>query len=133
MKPYMTKILGSDALGATTLTFLAAAWAPSTVATYGSTIRRYFDFCTEQQLAPLAATPVHMARYVAWLGQLGTIKASSLQHYLSTVNRFFKDHGLEAIALGDLVAKVRKGKGKQPHKSRLTTCRYGSTCPPLLS
>jgi hypothetical protein len=28
---------------------------------------------------------------------------------MSAVNRFFKDHGLEAIALGDLVAEVRKG------------------------
>jgi hypothetical protein len=109
MKPYMTRIFGSDALCATTLTLLAASWAPSTAATYGSTIRRYFDFCAEQQLAPLAATPAHMARYVAWLGQLGTIKASSLQPYMSAVNGFFKDHGLEAIALGALVAKVRKG------------------------
>jgi hypothetical protein len=109
MKPYMTIILGSDALGATTMTLLAAAWAPTTAATYGSTIRSYFDFCAEQQLAPLAATPAHMARYVAWVGQLGTIKASSLQPYLSAIKSFFKDHGLEAIALGDLVAKVRKG------------------------
>jgi hypothetical protein len=96
-------------LGATTLALLAATWAPSTAATYASTIRRYFDFCAEQQLATLAATPAHMARYVAWLGQLGTIKASSIHPYLSAVNGFFKDHGREAIALGDLVAKVRKG------------------------
>jgi hypothetical protein len=109
MKPYMTRILGSNTLGATTMALLAAAWAPCTAATYGNTISRYFDFCTEQQLAPLAATPAHMARYVAWLGQLGTIKASSLQPYLLAVNGFFKDHGLEAIAPGDLVAKMRKG------------------------
>jgi hypothetical protein len=50
-----------------------------------------------------------MARYVAWLGKLGTLKASSLKPYLSGVNSFVKDHDLEAIALGDLVAKVRKG------------------------
>jgi hypothetical protein len=36
-----------------------------------------------------------MARYVAWLGQLGTIKATSLQPYLSAVNGFLKDHGLK--------------------------------------
>jgi hypothetical protein len=110
MKPYTTRILGCDALGATTMALLAATWAPSTAATYGSTIRRCFDFCAEQQHAPLAATPAHVARYVAWLGQLGTIKASSLKPYLSAVNGFFKDHGLEAIALGDPVAKVRKGE-----------------------
>jgi hypothetical protein len=105
----MARILGFDALGATTLALLSAAWAPSTTTTYGSTIRRYFDFCEEHRLAPLAAAPAHMARYVAWLGQLATIKASSLQPYLSVVNGFFKDHGLEAVVLGDVVAKVRKG------------------------
>jgi hypothetical protein len=50
-----------------------------------------------------------MASNVAWLGQVGTIKASSLQPYLSAINGFFKERGLEAVALGDLVAKVRKG------------------------
>jgi site-specific recombinase XerD len=105
MKPYMTMILACAA----TLALLSAAWAPSTATIYGITIRRDFDFCEEHRLAPLTATPAHMARYVAWLGQIGTIKASSLQPYLSAVNVFFKNHGLEAVALGDLVAKVRKG------------------------
>jgi hypothetical protein len=50
-----------------------------------------------------------MARYVTWLGQLGTIKASSLQPYMSAINGFFNDRGLEAIALGNIVAKVRQG------------------------
>eukprot|EP00873_Tetraselmis_striata_P008985 jgi/Tetstr1/429249/TSEL_001911.t2 len=40
---------------------------------------------------------------------MGTIKASSLQPYLSAVNNFFKDHGREPMALGDLVSRVRKG------------------------
>eukprot|EP00873_Tetraselmis_striata_P012991 jgi/Tetstr1/433255/TSEL_022543.t1 len=40
---------------------------------------------------------------------LRTIKASSLQPYLSAVNSFFKDHGREPMALGDLVSRVRKG------------------------
>jgi hypothetical protein len=64
MKPYITGILCSYAFGATTLALLSAAWAPSTTATYGSAIRRYFDFCEEHELAPLAATPAHMGRYV---------------------------------------------------------------------
>eukprot|EP00873_Tetraselmis_striata_P036045 jgi/Tetstr1/456309/TSEL_043065.t1 len=40
---------------------------------------------------------------------MGTIKASNLQPYLSAVNNFFKDHGREPMALGDLVSRVRKG------------------------
>jgi hypothetical protein len=50
-----------------------------------------------------------MAILVAWLGNLGTIKASGLQPYLSAVNKFYKDHGRELVALGDMVARVRKG------------------------
>jgi hypothetical protein len=43
------------------------------------------------------------------LGNLGTIKALSLQPYLSAVNKFYKDHGREPVALGNFVARVRKG------------------------
>jgi hypothetical protein len=91
MKPYITRLLGSNVLGAKTLALLSATWAPNMATTYGSTIRRYFDLCKEHRLSPLVATPAHMARYVAWLGQLGTIKASGLQLYMSFVNGFFKD------------------------------------------
>jgi hypothetical protein len=44
MKPYMTKILGSDILDAKTLALLSASWAHDTTMTYGSYIRRYFEF-----------------------------------------------------------------------------------------
>jgi hypothetical protein len=50
-----------------------------------------------------------MARYIAWIGERGTIKVTSLQLYLLAVNGFFKDHGAEQVAQGDLVAKVRRG------------------------
>eukprot|EP00873_Tetraselmis_striata_P018719 jgi/Tetstr1/438983/TSEL_027475.t1 len=49
-----------------------------------------------------------MARYVTWLGYLRTIKASSLQLYLSPINNFFKDHGREPMALSDEGSMVRK-------------------------
>jgi hypothetical protein len=42
-------------------------------------------------------------------GNLKTIKASGYQSYLSVVNIFNKDHGREPVAMGDLVAHVRKG------------------------
>jgi ADP-heptose:LPS heptosyltransferase len=50
-----------------------------------------------------------MARYIAWIGERGTIKATSLHPYLKAVIGFFKDHGAEPVAQGDLVAKVRRG------------------------
>eukprot|EP00873_Tetraselmis_striata_P022080 jgi/Tetstr1/442344/TSEL_030483.t1 len=48
-----------------------------------------------------------MARYVTWLGNMGTVKASSMQPYMSAVNNFFKDHGREPMAVGDLMGRVR--------------------------
>jgi hypothetical protein len=67
MKPFMTRILDSGVLGPKTLALLSAAWAPpNTTATYGNSTRRYFDLCEEHRLAPLAATPAHMARYIAY-------------------------------------------------------------------
>jgi hypothetical protein len=59
-------------------------------------------------LVPPVATPAHMARYVTWLDQYVTIKASCLQPYLSADDGFFNDRIHEAVALDDLVAKVRK-------------------------
>jgi hypothetical protein len=88
---------------------MTAAWAKNTSGTYINAIKPYFQFCEEQGLAPLAATAATMARYIAWIGERGTIKATSMQPYLSTVNGFLKDHGAEPVAHGNLVAKVRRG------------------------
>jgi hypothetical protein len=109
MRPYMQRLLGIDSLGAKTLDLLTAAWAKSTSDTYNHDIKPYFQFCEEQGLPPLAATAATMARYIAWIGERGTIKATSLKPYLSVVDGFFKNHGADPIAQGDLVAKVRRG------------------------
>jgi hypothetical protein len=50
-----------------------------------------------------------MARYIAWIEERGTIKATSLQPYLSAVNGLVRDHDFEFVAQGDLVGKVRRG------------------------
>eukprot|EP00873_Tetraselmis_striata_P001185 jgi/Tetstr1/421449/TSEL_012398.t1 len=84
-------------------------WAPAIAPSYASCMKQYFRFREEERRPALAADPGTMARYVTWLGNLGTIKASSLQPYLSAVNNFFKDHGREPMALGDPVGRVRKG------------------------
>jgi hypothetical protein len=105
----MQRLLGTDSLGAKTLELLTAAWAKSTSDTYSSATKPYFQFCEEQGLPPPTAKAATMARYIAWIGERGTIKVTSLQPYLSDVNGFFKDHGAEPVAQGDLVAKVRQG------------------------
>jgi hypothetical protein len=124
MRPYMQRLMGIDSLGARTLELLTAACAKRTSDTYNSAIKPYFLLCEEQGLPPLAATAATMARYIAWIGERGTIKATSLHPYLSAVNGFFKDHGAEPIAQGDLVAKVRRGLvasqvSLQPSRTRM--------------
>jgi hypothetical protein len=60
-------------------------------------------------IALLLATPASMVRYTAWLGLLGTMAASSLQPYYSTVNKFFRDHHRLPIAVEELLADARHG------------------------
>eukprot|EP00873_Tetraselmis_striata_P019838 jgi/Tetstr1/440102/TSEL_028460.t1 len=56
----------------------------------------------------MAAT---VARYIAWQGLRGTVKEASMQPYLSAINGFYRDHGAEPVAQGDLIiSKVRKGR-----------------------
>jgi hypothetical protein len=121
MRPYMQRLLGTDNLEAKTLELLTAAWAKSTSDTNTNAIKPYFHFCEEQGLPPLAATAATMARYIAWIGERGTIKATSMQPYLLALNGFFKDHGAKPVAQGDLVAKVRRGLAASQvplHRSR---------------
>jgi hypothetical protein len=44
-----------------------------------------------------------MVRYTDWLGLLSTVDASSMQPYLSAVNKYFRDHQLPPIAVGDML------------------------------
>jgi hypothetical protein len=60
-------------------------------------------------LGPFAGNPATMARFVTWLGNLGTFMAFSLQPYPSAVNNLHKDRGRNPISLRDFVARVRKG------------------------
>jgi len=52
---------------------------------------------------------MHIVRYIAYLGTLGTIKASSMQPYLSAINRLYMDHKLQQVALGPLVVDAVAG------------------------
>ncbi len=52
---------------------------------------------------------MEIARYIAWLGERGTVAAGSLQPYLSAINRFLADHARPPMALGPMITNVRKG------------------------
>jgi site-specific recombinase XerD len=93
-------LLGTDKLRVTAVALLSNSLAPSTYASYDSALIQFFILCTEENIAPLQATPATMVRYTTWLAMLGTVAASSLQPYFSAVNKFFRDHQRQPIAVG---------------------------------
>lgn len=126
-------LLGSDKLGATAVALLRSSLAPSTYSSYGSALRQFFIFCTEENIAPLQATPATMVRYTAWLALLGTVAASSLQPYFSAVNKFFRDHQRQPIAVGDLLADARRGFEILQHRLIPATTRLPLPAPVALT
>lgn len=60
-------------------------------------------------MPPLQCTVLHIVRYVAYLGKVGTISGDSLQPYLSAINRLYVDNRLEPVALGPLVTDAVGG------------------------
>eukprot|EP00873_Tetraselmis_striata_P025794 jgi/Tetstr1/446058/TSEL_033660.t1 len=81
----------------------------TTASTYGSAIRPFLQFCAEQGVPPLGGTAATVASYIAWQGLRGTVKAASLQPYLSAINGFYRHQCAEPVAQGDFISKVRKG------------------------
>jgi hypothetical protein len=52
---------------------------------------------------------VEIARYIAWLGERGTIAEGNIQPYLSIINLFLSDHARAPMALGPMITNVKKG------------------------
>ena len=109
MRATLSSRLGEDSLGQQALSLVAGSLAATTVGTYGSAFQRFLSFCSQQGLDPFQTQEADVVRYLAWLGQEGTVAAASLQPYLSAINRFLGDHGKEPVALGPLVARARQG------------------------
>jgi hypothetical protein len=53
----------------------------------------------------------------------GTVAASSLQPYFSAVNKFFRDHRRQPVAVGELLADARRGLEMLQQRLLPTTAR----------
>jgi hypothetical protein len=58
-------LLGADKLGVTAVALLSNSLAPATYASYDSALSQSFILCTEENIAPLQATPATMVCYTA--------------------------------------------------------------------
>ena len=102
-------VLGNDALGEKSLALFQSALHPKTYQNYGSNMTSFFTLCEENATFYLDITNIDIARYIAWMGDRGTVAADSLHPYLSAINKFLLDHGKPPVALGAIVAGVRLG------------------------
>jgi hypothetical protein len=74
-----------------------------------------------------------MVFYTAWLALLGTVAAGSLQPYFSAVNKFFRDHQREHVAVGELLVDARRGLEILQHRLIPTTARLPLPAPVALA
>lgn len=101
--------LGHDARGQLSLSLLTTALEEVTARGYGQKLKLWFDFCAEEKADALHPDERLALRYVAALGERGTIGAENLQPYFSAVNTFHRDLGVEPVLLGRAVARARQG------------------------
>jgi len=110
MEPRLREVLG-DGPDADTALRLLARGAPNTLNSYDSKWAQFQAYCDSQGRVSLPADPATCALYVAHIANKGTVRATSLQPYLSAINRVHKDVLLtaEGPASGPLVARLRQG------------------------
>jgi len=97
-------VFGNDALGGKALALFQSALHKKTYLNYGSNMTSFFTFCEKNVIPYLEVTNIDIARYIAWMGNRGTVAADSLQPYLSAINKFLLDHRKPPVALGAMVA-----------------------------
>ena len=104
---------------ATAATLLAGGRRESTWGSYSGKLQRFIDFC--QLIVPqfglppvraLPARPDYIAAYIGYLRDEGLVHANSLQPYLSCINQWHADMGLDKPAVGHLIQRLRRGFGE---------------------
>ena len=134
LAPTLAQRVGDDHLGKLATRLLLSSRAPSTYNNYGGKLEKFLKYCGRQALDPLQVTSEDVVRYVAWLGERGTISAYSMQPYLSAINLFLGDFGLEGVAKGPLVSKAVEGlKASQSLVSPALPTRHPIPAPAMYS
>eukprot|EP00873_Tetraselmis_striata_P021473 jgi/Tetstr1/441737/TSEL_029960.t1 len=129
MAAELRSLLGTDDVGQAALGLLTGSLAAGTYRNYDSGMRSFATFCEQEGLRPLQATTSTIVRYTAWLGMQGTVGAESLQQYYSSINKYFRDHQRQPIALGEMVADARRGLAIQQERLAAEDVRVALPAP----
>jgi hypothetical protein len=133
MTAHLRKLLGTDQVGTTALHMMSSSLAPTTYANYDSGMLQFAAFCHKEDIHPLKATAQSIVRYTAWLGLQGTVAAASLRQYYSAINKFFRDHQQQPIAVGELLADARRGLEMQQERLQAADSRLPLPAPLALT
>jgi hypothetical protein len=68
----------------------------------------FFRFCDENAIPLIDVTNINITRYLVCMGDQGKLAADSLHPYMSAIKKLLLDHGRVPVALGPMVAGVRK-------------------------
>eukprot|EP00873_Tetraselmis_striata_P014456 jgi/Tetstr1/434720/TSEL_023773.t1 len=129
MAAELRSLLGTDDDGRAALGLLTGSLAAGTYRNYDSRMRSLATFCEQEGLRPLQATTSTIVRYTAWLGMQGTVGAESLQQYYSSINKYFRDHQRQLVALGEMVADARRGLAIQQERLAAEDVRVALPAP----
>ena len=100
----MKSVFGDDELGEAATELFQSATTKGTDQNYTSNLKTFFEFFDTSLIDPKQASPIDIARCIAWLGKRGRVAAASLQPYPSSINMYLQNHALPPVALGPLVA-----------------------------
>eukprot|EP00873_Tetraselmis_striata_P033139 jgi/Tetstr1/453403/TSEL_040385.t1 len=129
MAAELRSLLGTDDVGQAALGLLTGSLAAGTYRNYDSGMRSFATFCEQEGVRPLQATTSTIVRYTAWLGMQGTVGAEFLQQYYSSINKYFRDHQRQPVALGEMVADARRGLAIQQERLAAEDVRVALPAP----
>ncbi|KAK3248981.1 hypothetical protein CYMTET_41579 [Cymbomonas tetramitiformis] len=97
----------------------------TTLGNYRPKAAAFMQFCVAEGRSWLPATKATVRLYLAHLMSKGTIKAASLQPYLSAINNYHEDMGFDGPAKGRSVSREVKGMAScRAEMELLRVCTY---------
>ena len=84
----MKSVFGDDELGEAATVLFQSATTKGTDQNYTSNLKTFFEFCDTSLIDPTRASPIDIARYIAWLGKRGTIAVASVQPYIFSIHKY---------------------------------------------
>lgn len=95
--------------GAQVVANLTAGLAPTTSTNYSSYLNMFLRFCAQSGVEAFPATIDTVLLYIGWLTERGTLAEENMQPYLSCINTWHEQLGVEGPAKGPVVQQARRG------------------------